>query len=533
MSLVDAMPDSQHPVPSGDGDLYDGGGAPLTDLQAEELLLGFVLNTPEAMTEVVEVVDVRDFFDPFHQRIFNCLKRSYQNGESQTYQLNVLGDQMFPGGVTASQYVARLMAAADMSIDPGDVADHLQQCSERRAIGAADDTYFDPRTAVTSKFGLQRWEDIGADSSKQYAWLVENVLPMNEIALVFGDSGTGKTYWTFDLSMSIARLQKFYGRNVEQGLVVYVAAEGGKGGFIKRKMAYAIHHKIPDDAAFPFLLVTKRPNFFSSDDDIVQLIEDIRAMARGYGLKVALIVIDTLSAVSPGMNENASQDVSTVRARLVRLQEAFDTSVILVHHKPKGGTTPRGHGSLTGDFETTIEVEITEKKTSHSEPIYRATARKQREGKPGPIGEFTLATYEIGKNKWGNPETSCVAVPYRNNITAEAPGFRATPTELQFMRALFEAIAEHGIAAPDGLPKSITRAAGVVDVRAAMRTKIIPTDEDSSTADNRFRQAFKRAGDKLRDAGIIGVQSGSIWPTGKPVRGLDNVLGAIPQTEVT
>ncbi|WP_456683513.1 hypothetical protein [Bradyrhizobium sp. S3.14.4] len=49
---------------------------------------------------------------------------------------------------------------------------------------------------------------------------------------------------------------------------------------------------------------------------------------------------------------------------------------------------------------------------------------------------------------------------------------------------------------------------------------MVDSDTDEEAADNRFRGAFKRAGDKLRDAGIIGIQKPFWWATGKPVNGM-------------
>ncbi|MGY3119086.1 hypothetical protein ACVWXQ_003023 [Bradyrhizobium sp. S3.14.4] len=57
-------------------------------------------------------------------------------------------------------------------------------------------------------------------------------------------------------------------------------------------------------------------------------------------------------------------------------------------------------------------------------------------------------------------------------------------------------------------------------IRTAMRAKVVDSDTDEEAADNRFRGAFKRAGDKLRDAGIIGIQKPFWWATGKPVNGM-------------
>lgn len=381
---------------------------------------------------------------------------------------------------------------------------------------------------LTSKFGALKWEDIGAErGTVGYTWFVEDIVPMGEITLAYGDSGTGKSFDMFDMAMAGARGRQWNGRNVEPGLVVYVAAEAGKG-FAKRKIAYALQHQLEATEPLPFVLLTKRPNFFADDVDALALIEEIKQIARRYNQQLVLIVIDTLSAAAPGMNENASQDVSMVRKRLVMLQEQFSAAVVLVHHKPKNGATPRGHGSLTADFETTIEFEtLQDKKTDTGKTIHRGTVRKQREGKSGIFWEFTLPVVEVGKNKWGNPETSCVVEPYAVG-TPKAPqvGFHATANEKLFLRALYDALVDHGLPPPVGLPKSVVKVVEQRHVRPLMRDRMIAPHEDSSIADGRFRTAFSRAGTKLRDGGVIGVQGNLLWPTGKPVIGFSETGGA-------
>jgi KaiC/GvpD/RAD55 family RecA-like ATPase len=377
-------------------------------------------------------------------------------------------------------------------------------------------------TPFRSKFGGLRWEQIATlGKATGYDWLVEDIFPMGEITLIFGDSGSGKSFGTFDIAMAVARALKWNGKNVEPGLVIYVAAEAGKG-FGKRKLAYSIQHELPHNEPFPFYLCTKRPDFFSSDDDLVSLIEEIAAVKKTYPHnKLVLVVLDTLSALAPGMNENASQDVSMVRKRLVILQEKFGVSIALVHHKPKGGATPRGHGSLTADFETTIEFEIVSgKKTPTGGNIHRATVRKQREGKDGFHWEFTLPVISVGQNKWGNTETSCAVVPYQLTQNATLGGYNASSNERLLMHALFDAINEYGVAPPFPVHASITKVVEVGHVRDLMRAKIVDDDEDVEAANGRFRATFKRAGDKLRDAKIIGIQKPYWWPTGKPVNGM-------------
>jgi hypothetical protein len=323
--------------------------------------------------------------------------------------------------------------------------------------------------------------------------------------------------------MCVARGLPFNGRNVEPGLVVYVAAEAGKG-FAKRKIAYAIQHELDPANPLPFYLCTKRPNFFSGDEDAIALIEEIKAVAQTYKEPLRLIVIDTLSALAPGMAENSSQDVSMVRKRLVMLQEQFEAAIVVVHHKSKGGyssnNTPRGHGSLTADFETTIEFEIlADMKTPEGKVIRKATVRKQREGQAGITWSFTLQVVQVGNNKWGNPETSCVVHNLGEQKTSYSAGFNASQNQKLLLHALYEALAEHPLPPPAGLPKEIARVVNREHVRAKMKERFISAEEDQAKADWRFRTAFKRAAETLRDAAIIGVQAELFWPTGKAVQG--------------
>lgn len=417
--------------------------------------------------------------------------------------------------------VAKRVRVVDLPNLPpkGDVSDWI--AAGGTAIQLHDIVETTPSKPFISKFGALRWEEIGlSNGALGYAWFVEDVIPMGEISLAFGDSGTGKSFSMFDMAMAGTRGLLWNGRNVERGLVVYVAAEAGKG-FSKRKIAYSIQHSLQQADPLPFVLLTKRPNFFHDDTDVMALIAEIKTIYAMYNLPLVAIIIDTLSALAPGMNENASQDVSMVRKRLVMLQDQFTAAIVLVHHKPKGGSTPRGHGSLTADFETTIEFEtVADKRTDGGKIIHRATVRKQREGKSGMFWEFTLPVVEVGRNKWGNPETSCAVIPFASGSQKTAAvGFHATPNEKLFLRALYDAMAEHPMPPPVGLPKSIDKVVELRHVRQIMKERTIAPHEDSAQADTRFRVAFKRAGDALRDGAVIGVQGLLVWPTGKPVNG--------------
>ena len=112
---------------------------------------------------------------------------------------------------------------------------------------------------------------------------------------------------------------------------------------------------------------------------IERLIAECLAWRQFYDMPIELVVIDTFSAATTGADENSGRDIGPVLERGRRVCMETGAHVALVHHIPKGGSTPRGHGSLTADFETTIEYEKAEgRKSPEGLDVYRATVRKQR-----------------------------------------------------------------------------------------------------------------------------------------------------------
>src|SRR2546428_13563804 len=79
---------------------------------------------------------------------------------------------------------------------------------------------------------------------KPPAWLVDQFLTEGGLSVLYGPSGTGKTFVALDLAYAIARGIPWHGYAISQcGPVLYIAAESGHS-IAGRMAAYRAYHKL-------------------------------------------------------------------------------------------------------------------------------------------------------------------------------------------------------------------------------------------------------------------------------------------------
>lgn len=181
------------------------------------------------------------------------------------------------------------------------------------------------------------------------SWLVKGLIPRDSLGMVFGGSGTYKSFISLDLALHVAHGIDWTGRRTESGPVLIVAAEGG-AGIYKRIVAWHQHHGLKR-ANNIFVCIT--PLILSEAHSLEVLRSSIEQMPR----PPALVIIDTLAQTFAGV-ENDSSDVSAyLRSINSEIRAEFNTSVIIVHHS--GHTVserPRGSSALIGNLDYILGV---------------------------------------------------------------------------------------------------------------------------------------------------------------------------------
>jgi len=228
-------------------------------------------------------------------------------------------------------------------------------------------------------------------SEQRIEWLVKKVLPKSGLTIIYGEPGSGKSFFALDLVAHVARGLPWRGLRTKQCSVAYVAAEG-VAGFGNRLKAYGEGHGV-DLSVLP---VYVRGGQLAIKEQAVAIVDAVLGLPH-----VGVIVIDTLAAVTPGANENVSEDMGVAIERANFIIQSTGAAVILIHHSTKDGGTLRGWSGLLGAADSTIKIERRDdKRTAHIE--------KMKEGEDSGKYGFKLRIVDLGQDDDGDPVTSCV-----------------------------------------------------------------------------------------------------------------------------
>ena len=234
--------------------------------------------------------------------------------------------------------------------------------------------------------------------------LIEGTLGRATMAVLYGDSNSGKTFAAIDLGASVCRGVPWLGRNCDSGLVVYLATEAAASVELRLK-AYQRRHglKVPG-----FVIVRSPINLFDGDADTTAVIALVTALEQEHGEKAVLVIGDTLARISAGANENSGEDMGVVLKHADAIRSATGATFLWIHHCGNGQARGmRGWSGMRAAIDTEIEVSVDE-----STGLRTAEVTKQRDlpSKGDRLG-FQLAQVVLGSNPWGTPRGSCVVIP--------------------------------------------------------------------------------------------------------------------------
>ena len=414
--LRDAVPDFSD-VPPADADRV-----PPHSEESEQGVLGSLLQDNTALAVVGDLVDADSFYVTKHRwiygaiaellarrqpadalTVFESLKSAGQaeacDGLAYLLQL----EQGVPSSRNAKRY-AEIVAerAADRAMIAG--ADEIARLSWRHDVPQAE--RMERIAGVVARVEQQRKGPgrrvpvLGLsalrDSAATIGWAVKHVIPTSSIGMMFGGSGTFKSFIALDLALHVAHGLPWLGRRTERGQVLYIAAEGGAGLWGRVDAWHRARNLGWADA--PFYVV---PQAVDLTVDAWRVVDS----AQAIGAHPSLVVVDTLSQTYAGEENSANEMAAYLREIGLRFRALWDCAVLLIHHSGHEATErPRGSSAIRGNVDFMFGVFRDEK-----EMIATVQCKKQKDGELFADAEFALHSVLLGHDDDNDPITSLVA----------------------------------------------------------------------------------------------------------------------------
>lgn len=240
-------------------------------------------------------------------------------------------------------------------------------------------------------------------------WLVPRQIPARGLSMIYGASGTYKSFFILDHALKLAQT----GTNI-----LYIAAEG-EYGYRQRLQAWLKHYRMDSAAMQAITFVLGSVDLFDPDDstEFARVIEQY---------KPKMIVVDTFAMCSGIADENSARDMLQIVNACKAMSRNLDAVIVIVHHTNAEGKKERGSKVMRNACDTVIRVSLDD-----SDVLIESQKTKDT----APFESYRLAPLSIDldyKNNIGEQVTSVVLIPAEKMI----PGDELTPLQAKVLTVL-------------------------------------------------------------------------------------------------
>ena len=410
---------------------HDDERRPPASLEAEQAVLGCLLNDATRMPLVSDLIDARSFFHHEHRLIFAAIDRMLQADQpvdiiTAAAELGRVDQTEDTGGLA---YLNTLAANAPSGLNARRYAEIVSGLAAERALIAAGSEAvrlsWDTSLPLAKRLErisleLKRVEALGdgvgtrlpvlgmaalRETAERVRWAVKHVVPAASLGMLFGGSGTFKSFIALDFALHVCHGLPWMGRITQQGAVLYIAAEGGAGLWSRIKA----WHKARGMAVPADLPLRVVPLAIDLTQDAWRVVDAVQAL----GVTPKAVVVDTVSQTYSGEENSANEMAAYLRELGLRFREVWAAAVLLVHHTGHAATErPRGSSAIRANLDFLLSVYRDEK-----EMLATVGCVKQKDGELFADATFGLTVVDLGQDEDGDAITSLVA---RHLSTADA-----------------------------------------------------------------------------------------------------------------
>jgi hypothetical protein len=393
--------------------------------------------------------------------------------------------------------------ASDDSLSFGKHVPPTCSSCKTSAWNAEGDCLFCGPASAESVLGL--WPTLNSAQIRQNVdagYRVKGIFPERGVGMIYGASGSGKSFLAFHLLGHIAVGAEWFSYRTKPAKCYYMGLEGFSG-LGKRLDLYCRRY---GDACEPFLRFNDgQPWSLMTDEHVAKISDTMLA----HGMKGGVLVIDTMSQAMAGHEENDAASMTEALAKCWAISKAIEGLVILVHHTGKDTTRgPRGSSAITANLDGMVMVE----KTTTGDR--RFTVEKSKDGEAGQSHYFDLEVETLDTDDDGDPITSCVIIPNAS------PRKKDGPKKLSHSQTVaLEALKRIMVTEPEiPTPSEVSERWGseapskVAPISAWREAAYLDGISGPDVTDDAKRQAFKRATNELAKREHVRQCGDWVWP---------------------
>lgn len=261
-------------------------------------------------------------------------------------------------------------------------------------------------------------------------WIVKNMIERDTLVMMYGPSGSGKSYAAIRMAVSVATGVDFHSHQTKQYTVVYMCGEGYRG--VKDRLrALKLQY---DLTTLGDLHLTNRITDFSSANDIKATVEELKSQ----NIQPDLIIIDTLARASGSFDENSTADMNKFVKACDFIRRKFNgCSVMPVHHTGQA-TKERARGSSV--LKAAVDVELSVEHTGEGMTI---AATKMKDGEPFEKLGFKFLRVNFGVKDEDGDELYSHVIEADQSVVVDAEAAKeASPTGKKVLKAFDELFSE-------------------------------------------------------------------------------------------
>jgi len=315
--------------------------------------------------------------------------------------MTAMGGAMRRYGMSEAEIMAALTVANDTRCNPSLPASELAQIVKSVSRYAPDsDIAADTALGSEAADALLATE-IAADAQDYFftrassfldqpaplRWVIKHWVPDNAATMIFGESGSGKTFLAIDMACCIATGQAWHGHKTKSGVVIYMAGEGNYG-LRQRVASWCKDHGV---SSMDNLYISNRAIDLDGPAAAAHILNAVRELTKGDAV---MVFVDTLNNHMSG-DENSARDFRALLNAAQIVARALSAAVTIVHHtglSPDAKARARGSSAIKGSLDSQILV----KKADESIEVICAKMKDTDEPQPifGKLKQVSLGWFD-------------------------------------------------------------------------------------------------------------------------------------------